>query len=51
MKPGTIVICRASNVCVPLPISPLISALLPTAVNRPALTANASAFGIRESTV
>ncbi len=29
----------------------LISALLPTAVNRPAFTANASAFGALESTV
>ena len=29
----------------------LISALLPTATNRPPLTANASAFGRRESTV
>jgi hypothetical protein len=51
MKPGTIVIWRASNLCVLLPMSGLISELLPTAANRPALTANASAFGAWESTV
>ena len=47
MNPGTTVICLASNVWVPLPMSAFISAVLPTAVNRPALTANASAFGAR----
>ena len=32
-------------------MSPLMSAVLPTAENRPAFTANASALGARESTV
>src|SRR5215831_2463778 len=43
MNPGTIVICLASKTCVRLPISDLISSVLPTATNRPALTANACA--------
>src|ERR1035441_3324389 len=46
MKPGTIAIWRASYVCVPLAISARMSELLPTAKNRPRLTANASAFGM-----
>jgi len=37
--------------CVFLPMRRLISVLLPTAVNRPPPTANASAFGMPESTV
>ena len=51
MKPGTIVICFASKVCVRLPASALMSAVLPTATNRPPFTANASARGAAASTV
>jgi len=43
VKPGTIVICFASRVRVLFVASDLMSALLPTAMIRPPLTANASA--------
>src|SRR5262245_22630805 len=51
MNPGTTVICFASNDSVVLPTSALMSAVLPTAVNLPLFTANASARGAPASTV
>jgi hypothetical protein len=51
MNPGTIVMPLASNVCVPLRARALMSLVEPTAVKRPAATANASARGPRVSIV
>jgi hypothetical protein len=51
MNPGTTAIPLASNVCVFLPASPVMSFVEPTAVKRPLVTANASARSARESMV
>ena len=50
-KPGVIVIPAASMVSVPGPTRLRTSSLLPTAMKRPFLTANASARGSASSTV
>ena len=51
MKPGTIDIPLASMICVRFPTSDRISALVPIATKRPALTANACATGCARSIV
>src|SRR5437762_6962372 len=51
MNPGTTAICLASYICVLLPASAFMSAVVPTAAKLPAFTANASARGMAASTV
>ena len=51
MKPGVTVIPAASSTSVPGPIRLRTSSVRPTAANRPARTANASARGSASSTV